>query len=374
MQPEHEAGRTLLSTTEEHSALANERVVTLGERSDEPVGVGELGSLDDASPLLLRRLSLEARTDQTVLDVAGDGRREQYRFLRNETDLVAEVANVPILDRDAVDLDLATDRVVEPLEETDDGRLAGSGAADERRHLAGREDAVEVVQDLDARATRVDEVDVLELDQALDVFRLETSFRLGVDDGDTVDRGIDLGGSTTRERDRLQVRRELRKREGTDEDREEDVDDLARGDATLQKQGRAVVERETVGAVNDEEENAEAETVEASRLETNVEAEQRETVSDSPRNIGSRRDNSRALVRLVVHGRKALLVTECVRTPNRGDNLFGESRSVRRLLELLLLVLGDELVHDSSSNGDTRDDSRADEGETPVADDLHRAA
>lgn len=118
---------------------------------------------------------------------------------------------------------------------------------------------------------RVDKVDVFQLDQTFD--RLGPKSRLGrrVDNRNTVNRRVDLGRGTARERDGLQVRRELRERESTDEDREEDVDDLARGDATLEEQGGSVVECETVGAVDDEEEDAETETVEASRLEADLE-------------------------------------------------------------------------------------------------------
>lgn len=95
---------------------------------------------------------LEPTADQAVLDVARDGGREEDGLLRNESDLVAEVADVPLLDRNAINLDDASDGVVESLDHADDRRFAGTGAADQGSRLAFGEDTIEVVQDLDAGA------------------------------------------------------------------------------------------------------------------------------------------------------------------------------------------------------------------------------
>jgi hypothetical protein len=48
-----------------------------------------------------------------MLDVSGDGSSEEGRFLRDEADLVAEPADVELLQFDAVELDGTFDGVAE---------------------------------------------------------------------------------------------------------------------------------------------------------------------------------------------------------------------------------------------------------------------
>lgn len=149
-EPVGKGRRTLLAAREEHSPFSNLRVVAMRQRLDKAIGVGEFGGLDDALAARVARLVLEARANHAVLDVACDGRSEQRRLLRNEANLVAEPLDVQVLEGDVVELDDSSNRVVETLEEADDGRLSGARAADQCRHLAWREDTVEVVQDLRA--------------------------------------------------------------------------------------------------------------------------------------------------------------------------------------------------------------------------------
>ena len=59
-------------------------------------------------------------------------------------------------------------RVVEALDEVDDGALAAAAAADERHGLAGGQLCVQAVEDLDFGAGGVVEVHVLELNVAFD--------------------------------------------------------------------------------------------------------------------------------------------------------------------------------------------------------------
>lgn len=159
----------LLPAGEEHATFADMGVVALRKRRDETIGVGELGGIDDSGALFLGRLVLKAGPDETVRDVAGDGRREKRRLLHDEADLVAKPLDVELLERNTVELDNTSDRVavgkercqlivqargrlaldvLEALDETDDGRLAGPGTADKSGSLADREDAVEVVEHL----------------------------------------------------------------------------------------------------------------------------------------------------------------------------------------------------------------------------------
>jgi hypothetical protein len=55
--------------------------------------------------------------------------------------------------------------------------------------------------------------------------------------------------------------------------------------------------------------------------------------------------------------------------PDRRNDLLSERSALTSGLELLLLVLRDELVHDSTGKTDAGDDGGNDESETPVADD-----
>lgn len=169
--------------------------------------------------------------------------------LRHESNLGAKPLDVEILDLVAVNLDTSTDGIVESFNQTNNGRLSTSTTSNESGHLAVREVGGELVKDLDGRTTGVDEVDVLESDVADDALGLESVGRGRVDDGITVDRSEDGGGSCDGERKGLHVGSDLRKREGTDEDGEEHVDNLSTVGVSREDQGSSKVEGETVGAV-----------------------------------------------------------------------------------------------------------------------------
>jgi hypothetical protein len=61
-------------------------------------------------------------------------------------------------------------------------------------------------------------LDVVELNSNIDMLRLETFLRLGVDRRETVNGVEELGSSSLGETDGLEVGRELGEREGTDQD------------------------------------------------------------------------------------------------------------------------------------------------------------
>ena len=62
-------------------ALADHRLVLLGEADDEIVGVGRLGSGDDL---------VHGRLEPAVADIVGDGVGEQQRLLLDEADALAK--------------------------------------------------------------------------------------------------------------------------------------------------------------------------------------------------------------------------------------------------------------------------------------------
>src|SRR5437867_1846926 len=94
-----------LTARQRLSALADHRVVAVGQTVNELVSVGQLCGAND---LVMSRFGLAVR------DVLPDRRSEQQRVLQNEADLIAdrflrESANVLTVDRHR-----AAQRIVEP--------------------------------------------------------------------------------------------------------------------------------------------------------------------------------------------------------------------------------------------------------------------
>ena len=89
--------------------------------------------------------------------------------------------NVQLADVSSVDVDRSVERIVEPLDELDDGRLAAPGLADERDVCARFDGEVESPQDANRRTGRISEVHVAELDLAHDLWDVFAVGRLGVD-------------------------------------------------------------------------------------------------------------------------------------------------------------------------------------------------
>jgi hypothetical protein len=103
-----------------------------------------------------------------VHNVLLDGHGEQDGLLLHEADLVSQPLRVELQDVDLVHVDGALLRVVEALDEVDDGALAAAAAADQRHCLAGGQLGVQPVEHLDLGAGGVVEVHVLELDVPFD--------------------------------------------------------------------------------------------------------------------------------------------------------------------------------------------------------------
>lgn len=214
---------------------------------------------------------LKAGTDQAVLDVTGGSRSKQRRLLRDQTYLRTQPIDIEVFELDAIERDAATNRVtnevrppsavnvekngepktnsLEALDQTDDRRLARARSTNECSGLASREHACKLVQHLDARSTRVEEVDVLDLDDTTDAVGLESSIRCRVNDGNTIDSVEKRSASCDGEGDGLNLWSELGKGECTDEHGEEDSDDLATCCLSFENQSRAVIEGQTVRSV-----------------------------------------------------------------------------------------------------------------------------
>ena len=80
-------------------------------------------------------------------DVVGDGPVQHPRVLGHQRELVAERAQAQAAQVDPVQLDRAGVGVVEPLQQGEQGRLAGAGGADNADPLAGGHLQVQVAQD-----------------------------------------------------------------------------------------------------------------------------------------------------------------------------------------------------------------------------------
>ena len=143
------------------ASLADVGLVAVLQASDEVMRVGEPGGL-------LNLLGARLLAVQPLGDVGEDRAGEEDGLLADEADLGAQVAHVEAGEVVAAQLDGAGERVVVPLHEGHHCRLAGSRRPDERHEGALRDLEGEASGNLGVWARRVGEVDVAELDGALD--------------------------------------------------------------------------------------------------------------------------------------------------------------------------------------------------------------
>jgi len=118
----------LLTARKLDAALAEHRVVALGQSLDERVGVRRAGRLLDL---------LHARVRATVRNVVSHAHVEQHGLLGHQANLRAHVLQVEVAHILSVDQDLATKDVVEALDEADDRALAAARLAHQGDRLAG---------------------------------------------------------------------------------------------------------------------------------------------------------------------------------------------------------------------------------------------
>ena len=116
-----------LAAAELHAALADERVVAVGQCVDELVGVGDRGG---AADVVGRRAAV------AVGDVRGDGAVEQEHVLLDDADQAAVAVDVDVAQVAAVEQDAAAGGVVEAGDEVAERGLAAAAGADEGDRLA----------------------------------------------------------------------------------------------------------------------------------------------------------------------------------------------------------------------------------------------
>ena len=143
-----------LAARQRQAALADARVVALGQLGDEPVGLRPArGSLDLLARGVLARVG----------DVLGDRGAEQERVVVDDRDRAPQRAQVDVAHVGAVDEHAPGGRVVQPGDELHERRLARPRRADQRERRPGLDVERDVVQRVDGRAL-VAQRDVAQLD------------------------------------------------------------------------------------------------------------------------------------------------------------------------------------------------------------------
>jgi len=154
--------------------FADDGVEAVGLLHDEFVGEGVFGGGDDF---------LARRAQPAQLDVPADGVVEQNIFLRDDGDLIAQIARGYFAQIHAADFDGALRGVVETQEQIGERGLAGAAGADQRDELAGFDGKIDVVQN---RFFAVVKIKVLKFDvgvRGVEHFRLRR-FGHGVFEGE----------------------------------------------------------------------------------------------------------------------------------------------------------------------------------------------
>src|SRR5690606_387573 len=135
-----------LAAREPHAALAEERVVALRQRANEPRG----------GRRARRRLDLlRARGPPAVTNGPAPRRAEEHGVLRHEPDAAPYVGRIDLHDVNAVDQDAPRARIVETKEQLERRALACAGWPDERDRLAGRDLEREVIEGRDLLPRRI---------------------------------------------------------------------------------------------------------------------------------------------------------------------------------------------------------------------------
>ena len=142
-----------LAAGERLAALADQRIVAVGQAEDELVAPGGPGGGDDL---------VAGGVGPAVGDVLGDRAVEQERLLQHDADVAAVFFHGKGADVDAVDQDRAFGHVVEAADQVDQRGLARPAAA--RPGRSSRPAPICEVHALQHRPVAVAEADVAELD------------------------------------------------------------------------------------------------------------------------------------------------------------------------------------------------------------------
>src|SRR5437763_8698223 len=145
------------SAGEHHAALADNRLVLLGERDDEVVDIRGACCIDHVS---------ERRTRAAVGDVVRDRFVEQRRILRDDANRFTQTAGRYRSQIASIDQDAPAGRIVEAKQQARQRRLSRSTAANDSDLLTRRDAEIDVPENLSRRL--VAESDVFETNLTID--------------------------------------------------------------------------------------------------------------------------------------------------------------------------------------------------------------
>ena len=148
-------------------ALADQRIVAVGQAEDELVGPGGLGGGDEF---------FTPGIGPAVGDVLGDGAVKQERLLQDQADMLAIFLDGERADVGAVDEDGPFGHVVKAAGQIHQRRLARPAGADQPDHFARLDREVDSFHD---GAGAVAESDVAEFDPSAEPARMNRMDRLG---------------------------------------------------------------------------------------------------------------------------------------------------------------------------------------------------
>jgi hypothetical protein len=117
--------------------------------------------------------------------------------LRHETDLRSEPFQIQITDVGAIKPHRAGEGVIESFDKRDDGRFARARSTYESWYLACRERKAKVLNNLNVRARRVIEINILEGNFANDFARLKAFFAGRINRRNPIDGCKELRGCST---------------------------------------------------------------------------------------------------------------------------------------------------------------------------------
>ena len=90
-------------------------------------------------------------SDPAQCDVVPYRALEEEHVLRNECDRLAQRSDIDACHVGAIDPHCPVERIVEPLDQADDGRLAAARRADKSRRLVGLSHKIEFVENQRSR-------------------------------------------------------------------------------------------------------------------------------------------------------------------------------------------------------------------------------
>ena len=108
-------------------------------------------------------------------DIILDGGGEKDGFLGHETNLATKPLDIKFFEIDAIQSNDARQRIVEPFDQGDDGRLPRSRSTNQGDVGSGLDGECKVLDNWNIGARRIVEFDILESDTTIAALRLQPS-------------------------------------------------------------------------------------------------------------------------------------------------------------------------------------------------------